>query len=239
MKPETIRKELEDLASSGNEHAAMMRGLMAQFGWGCTKDHTNAEAWYAYASARGNAYATYLLARLSAKADGLEKAHKRFLESAEQGLGIAATMVATNYSLGAGVRKDVEKARKWFRRAGDLGDNNALFHLAMTYADEEGHFENSSVARGLLQEAFESGVPEAEYYLAVMDIEGDCPESAKQGLKSLIRLGHQGCYLALSYLSRVLDSGNDHIEKNAKQAAFYKEKAYAAFPNWLRKLSEV
>ena len=70
------------------------------------------------------------------------------------------------YANGDGVRKDVRKAVKWYRKAADQGLADAQFNLGVMYANGEGVAKDEAEAVKWYRKAAEQGDAEAQFYLA-------------------------------------------------------------------------
>jgi len=74
--------------------------------------------------------------------------------------------VAASYALGDGVKKNEQRARKWYARAAKAGDLTSDFDLAMMLLYGEGGSVELERGKVLLEEAAEKGEPMAQKVLA-------------------------------------------------------------------------
>ncbi len=73
--------------------------------------------------------------------------------------------VAASYAVGDGVRKNEVRARVWYARAAEAGDESALYDLGMMLLEGEGGPVEQSRGQALLLEAANLGDPMAQKVL--------------------------------------------------------------------------
>ena len=114
---------LTPLAQQGNPDAQYRVAIMYQNDLGVVRNELQAFKWMQAAAEQGHALAQHGLGYMYMEGDcigqnGME-AIKWFTRAAEQGLAGSQTTLAMMYEEGyAGVPKDPEQARKWYRLAG-------------------------------------------------------------------------------------------------------------------------
>jgi uncharacterized protein len=61
-----------------------------------------------------------------------------------------------------GVTRDYVQARKWFQKAADAGDADAMYNLGVLYQNGQGVARDSARARYWIQKAAEAGNADAK-----------------------------------------------------------------------------
>lgn len=110
----------------------------------------------------------WLGAPLKSLAQSSADLHKQFAATkarAEQGDAQAQLRLASCYSDGTGVSKDLRKAANWLRKAAEQGVPRAQFFLALAYSDGRGVKTNAAEAVYWLMKAAQQGMVEAELEL--------------------------------------------------------------------------
>jgi uncharacterized protein len=102
------------------------------------------------------------------------KAFECFIEAAKQGHTESEYYTGLYYQMGKGVKKDLDQAVDWYKKAALKHEKNALYHLAMILIKSEHHDQHQTFV--LLEEAAKQDHPNAQYNLAVMYQKGDGTE---------------------------------------------------------------
>lgn len=137
--PAAGREMLERAVAIGDASAARVLGEGYISGWLGSIDPAMAERYLRLASDRGDLPATYHLAGMLFKGDGVAKdeaeAERLFLSAANAGYAMAQTMIGVirlgPYS--AGLTDDPDEALAWFERAAAQGDPHPMFFLGLFY----------------------------------------------------------------------------------------------------------
>ena len=95
------------------------------------------------------------------------KWHRLDPEDAECCMGIAR-----NYTLGRGVNLDYETALRYYQKAANLGDPEAMHMVALFYYEGTGVRRNYKRALDFFQRAEALGYPRAAYYLGLIHLRG-------------------------------------------------------------------
>lgn len=118
----------------------------------------------------------------------------------------AMTLLGQLYASGAGVARSPEEAAKWYARAVDYGDREAMVALALARLNGDGVEKNPAEAAKLFKQAAELDEPEALYNLAVMRLQGlGLPRDAAAGardMKAAAELGQAEAQYAYAVLLR-------------------------------------
>jgi TPR repeat protein len=109
-------------AEGGNAEAQYRLAIMCQNGLGTVRNESLAYSWMSQAASQGYGLAYHGLGFMYLEGDCAErdnrKAAKCFARGTEQGLEGSMIALAQLYDEGRGVRKNPERARELFRRAG-------------------------------------------------------------------------------------------------------------------------
>jgi len=156
-------------AESGDPTAAGGLGYAYDVGQGIRRDKDLALKWYRRAARSGNTTAASNVATVFRDGGNLSRAHQWLLRTVEMGDGDAAVSAGYGYLYEIGVRRDVNSARRMFRRAlkdsdtSAYGREEALYNLAIAHVDSG----NPRRAIAFLERANEDGdYPEAAALLA-------------------------------------------------------------------------
>jgi TPR repeat protein len=156
-------------AESGDPTAAGALGYAYDVGQGIRCDKGLALKWYRRAGRMGNTVAASNIATIFRDGGNLRRAHQWLLRTVEMGDADAAVSAGYGYLYGIGVRRDVNSARRMFRRAlkdsdtSSYGREEALYNLAIAHVDSG----NPGRAIAFLERANEDGdYPEAAALLA-------------------------------------------------------------------------
>lgn len=143
-----------------------------------------------------------------------QKAFKCFYDAAQQDLTEAQYMLADYYYNGFTSKQNIDSARIWFERASDKGFEKAHLRLALI---TPGHNKRAV----LFKKAYEAGVKEAIYYLALCYFYGEGLEKdINEGLRLLNIAADNGSDMALFELGRIYSSGNN-VQKSKSIADSY------------------
>jgi TPR repeat protein len=133
-------KAMVVLANKGDAEAQYHVGMMYNNGIGTEQDRKQAFEWFQKSAAAGDPLGAY---KLGCYYDGqgagivaldADQALKYKLVSAEAGYALAQNDVGILYDK----RENSEEALKWWKRAGDQGNPNALFSLSRAYSAGKG-----------------------------------------------------------------------------------------------------
>jgi uncharacterized protein len=156
-------------AESGDPTAAGALGYAYDVGQGIRCDKGLALKWYRRAGRMGNTVAASNIATIFRDGGNLRRAHQWLLRTVEMGDADAAVSAGYGYLYGIGVRRDLNSARRMFRRAlkdsdtSSYGREEALYNLAIAHVDSG----NPGRAIAFLERANEDGdYPEAAALLA-------------------------------------------------------------------------
>jgi TPR repeat protein len=183
-------------AESGDPTAAGALGYAYDVGQGTRRDKDLALKWYRRAARMGDTVAASNIATVFRDGGNLRRAHEWLLRAVEMGDGDAAVSAGYGYLYGIGVRRDVNSARRMFRRASKDSDTSpygreeALYNLAIAHVDSG----NPRRAIAFLQRANEDGdYPEAAALLAQIIAKAELkPCRCRRHLNKHLR-GHAKC----------------------------------------------
>ena len=82
-------------------------------------------------------------------------------------------MLGVMYQIGMGVRRDPEKAARWYLKAADQGYADAQVALGAMYQKGKGVSQDNVAAAEWYRRAAEQGVAEAQWLLAQMYVQGE------------------------------------------------------------------
>ena len=104
-------------------------GWMYAYGYGVTKNESEAVKWYRKAAEQNDAAAQFFLGNMYLHGRGIEtsetEAAKLFRKAAEQNHAAAQFLLGMSYENGWGVEKDVVEATKWYQKAAEQGVEDA------------------------------------------------------------------------------------------------------------------
>jgi TPR repeat protein len=92
--------------------------------------------------------------------------HEVMLRKAEEGDVDAMNVLAGNYNWGTGVMQDQGKAFSWWKKAADLGLDEAQYYIGAFYATGDVVPQDYRIAREYFKKAADQGYPDAIYQLA-------------------------------------------------------------------------
>lgn len=149
------RQYIQKAAMQGNAEAEDQYG--AFFEW--EKDYKNALFWTQKAAEHGNIDAIYTMGRYYMEGIGvsidLHKSFEYFESAAKQGYDIAMLWLGNFYYLGIQdtIDRDYYEAYKWYKKAAELGNTDAMIHLTDCYINGEGCGKNFKIAEMWLSKA--------------------------------------------------------------------------------------
>lgn len=201
--PESIERALELLrraAALQNREAAFVLGGLMEEGAGGRQDLDGARNLYRLALRSGHGPAGLALARLEtdpAKANVYAmQGVKLLFEEARQGSADAARLLADHYRATGEGPERLRTAIEWYRRAVDLGDDEAALHLGRLYLDPKSAMQRPKEARDFFLLAAQRGSIEAAMILAEDPYKGAI-------------LGVPGSEAEL-WLNRAIETGSPH-----------------------------
>ena len=192
-------------AEQGNAEARRRLGLLYEKGKGVRQDAAQAAVWYRKAAAQGDAEARYRLGRLHAAGQGVpqdkDQAVGLYLQAAKQDHYPAQRALAYVYAAGGEHTRNREKERFWHDKAtaeltrrAQAGDEEAQFHLGLTYESGDG---------------VERFPPSAAYWFTKAAMQGNA--EAQQCLGSIYRRGdgvRRDAYKALFWYRKAAEQGS-------------------------------
>ena len=108
-------------ADAGNVFCMYWMGDACEHGYGVPKDMDKAMEWYGKAAEKGHV----LSRRKIEERDSIESPFDGFMKKAEAGDAQSMYMIGMCYESGVRVDKDTEKAREWYTKAAELGNDAA------------------------------------------------------------------------------------------------------------------
>ena len=122
-------------ANQGNDEAQYCLGLAYYKGEGVVKDYLLAVKWFTEAAKQGHAHAQNNLGQCYLKGEGvvqsITEGLKWVTESANKGNADAQCSLGSYYEYGAyGIKKDLDQAVLWYKKAASQGVSYAQIHLA-------------------------------------------------------------------------------------------------------------
>jgi TPR repeat protein len=150
----------EEKASASRPDAAHLVGVCWQNGLLGARDPAKAEVAYQSAMQRGFARSRCALGQMLLGEPGQgERGIALCKESADAGEVDAQLAVADAYFAGSGVKKDHKEARRWYQKAADQKNPQALRKLGEMYAAGDGGKKDTKKAVALWQDAEKAGDP--------------------------------------------------------------------------------
>jgi TPR repeat protein len=159
----------------------------------------------------------FLLAMSSVSAFAKDKIDK-VISRAEQGDAQAQYELASRYEKGEGIKKNIDEALKWYRKAAENGHAGAQVDLGWFY--QKGQFveKNIKQAIALYTKAANRGNPQAQLNLAVLYDGGvEVPEDNKSAVKWYKLAAEQGSEAAQLNLGVNYWKG-EGVEQNYEKA---------------------
>lgn len=161
------------LAQKGDREAQANLGLLYAKGSGVEQDFAKAHWWFNEAAEKGSVKALNNLAVFYFQGLGVAKniphSAKLFEYSASSGSQDAMVVLAQIYKTEL---KQPKNAFKWFKKAAEVGNYEAKYHLALMYEQGEGTKKNKKQA--------------IYWYQQVLKQEGDLTRQAEERLTKLV-----------------------------------------------------
>ena len=123
----------------------------------------------------------------------MKDAAQWYQRSSASGFAMSQFRLGTMYERGAGVAKDLARAKIWYSRAADQGNVKAMHNLAVLIASRGGPEPDYATAVKLFSEAAAHGLADSQYNLAMLYENGlGVPKDAKQAYKWLVLAAKSG-----------------------------------------------
>ena len=169
--PAQARYWYERAAAHGSMDAMNNLGVIHYNGSGVDKDPAAAAEWYQRAVDAGSALACRNLAVYYRYEDQAEGAGQRMVDSYRLAAdrGDVPSMLELGkfcYYGSRGVRKDRGEAMKWYRRAAEAGDPQAMYYLGVNLHNGDGAPCDDATARAWLEKSAQRGNQAAKSRLA-------------------------------------------------------------------------
>lgn len=157
---------------------------------------------------KGNAYASYELAKMYEQGNGVEQDDAfadRYYHAAFTGFVQMSYKdrddkllyrIGAMHLKGKGTEVNLEKARKYFKESADQGNNYAAYHLGKLYLTGDGGEKGVSLALRYLTQAADADNPYAQYAVGKLYLMGK--EVAQDKEK------------AIAYLTKAAEQGNEY-----------------------------
>lgn len=194
---------------------------------GIESDPKRARDWLDKGSKAGDMLASYRLAIMTEKGEGLEKpdpdgALKLYETAAEQGLPDAMIYLGKMYQSGARGEPDPAKARGYYEQAEKLKSAEARYRLGQMYQQGEGVEKNEERAVFYYRKGAEQNDAQCLYQMGQMAAAGtgmkqDVNE-ARQWFEKAAKLNFGPALYALAVMN---EQGQAGFEKNLKEALRY------------------
>jgi TPR repeat protein len=147
---------------------------------------------------------------------------------AEKGDAEAQLLLASLYTDGIGVKRDITKAAKWHRKAAEQGLPRAELEMGLDYATGTGVKSDYTEASRWFQKAADHGLVEAQLKLGLLYAKGDgVKEWPVQAAKCFRKAAEQGlaaaqfelgkCYFEATGVTKDVDEAVAWIRKAADQ----------------------
>jgi len=166
-------------AESGDPVAQFNLSNMYAFGWGVSKNTTEAMKWLRASADQRYPPAQYALSSHYASGVGVPKDSKKaralLMDAAGQGQLLSQMMLGRMYEAGydkLGITKDMDKAIAWYQQAAKQCDP-CQWELWRIYYFGKGVEKDPVKAAPYLQKAAEGGLPKAQMQLAFRYHDGD------------------------------------------------------------------
>ncbi len=139
----------------------------------------------------------------------------------------AAMLMAKMYLIGFKVDPDINQARHWYAKAGEMGYMPALHMLGLMYAHGDGVPVDTVKAAQYFEKAGKAGFAPAQYEIGQLDYTGDgVPADKTKAGAWLLQSAKHGYAPALYAAGRMYELGEGGATADASKAAvFYKEAA--------------
>lgn len=236
---------LKKKVDSGDMHYANSLGYAYEFGIGTSLNIKEAMKYYEMAAKQNNALGMTNLADLYIQEDKLKKAKPLLVKAAEKEYGYAQYLLAMNffyykhennkealhwleraasndepyalYQLGLyySEANDLAKAIKYYQRAAELNNADALLELYYIYGEGVGVEQDDDKALFFLKKAAELGAQEAIEELAAMALSGQGNMDAKEAEYWIKKAGYTE--EMLKELDKLQEKSLEMFEKMQKE----------------------
>jgi len=236
---------LKKKMDSGDMHYVNSLGYAYEFGVGTSLNIKEAMKYYEMAAKQNNAIGMTNLADLYIQEDKLKKAKPLLLKAAEKEYGYAQYLLAMNffyykhenneealhwleraasndetyalYQLGLyySEANDLAKALKYYQRAAELNNADALLELYYIYGEGVGVEQDDDKALFFLKKAAESGAQEAIEELAAQALSGEGNMDAKEAEYWIKKAGYTE--EMLKELDKLQEKSLDMFKKMQKE----------------------
>lgn len=185
---------LKQIAEQSNHTIQASLGFICFFG----DDHAGALYWFNKAALQGNVTAKFFLGHLHAEGKGVEedkdKAHKYYLEAAEEGYMEAQSALGSKNV----AEQNYEEANKWLRKAADQGDAKSQHRLGLMLNRDK----DTDRARELYILSAKQGYDQAQFALGMMYHKGQPKNyiAAEDCYKEAALQGHREAQFMLGFL---------------------------------------
>ena len=147
--------------------------------------------------------------------------HEVMLREAEEGDLEAMNVVAGNYNWGTGVMLDQEKAFSWWKKAADLGLDEAQYYVGVFYATGDVVKQDYKIAADYLRKAAEQGYVDAIYQLGTFKRHGfGCRKNADKAIQLFEKAAEMGSIEAAKSAAFMYFHG-EGVKTNYKKALKY------------------
>jgi TPR repeat protein len=197
-------------AETGDRAAMTLLGEIYLRGLGVSPDAERAANWYRLAADRGDREAQATLGVLYARGEGVLRSTSEAVRLLEQAAEAGHSLAAYNAGLVylEADPPDYAAAARWFGRASENGNRDAIYALAQLTRTGQGVPPDQRRATTLLREAGERGLLEAqvEYAIRLFRGEGAAADEA-EALDWFRRAAQRGNAIAQNRLARILFAG--------------------------------
>jgi len=253
-----------DRAPEDENEDPFMLGLRYETGEDVPQDYERAAFWYRRAAEQGDGLAQNNLAALYEEGKGVTQSFELaafwYQKAAEQGDAGAQGNLGLLYESGNGVPRDhsvaagwycaaaaqftespfqdYERAAFWYRKAAELGDPCAEFHLGQLYEIGQGVSQDYIVAATWYERSATHGERHAQFSLGRLFAEGlGIPASPERAAFWYKRSADQGNAYAQLELGRLYRDGVG-VPASGHEAANWMERAIGNAPNDILKTAE-
>lgn len=158
------------------------------------------------------------------------QADQKLINKAQQGDAKAMVTLAKCYENGAGVVHDSTLAVKWFQKAADAGNNEAVLYLTYySLHGTRGYAKDTAACFAKRKSLAEAGDANAMAALGVCYEDGlGCKADTAKALELYVQSAKKGSAIGLRYMGDVYYYGFGEVKKDEKQGLSYYEKALKA-----------
>lgn len=147
--------------------------------------------------------------------------HEVMLRKAEEGDVDAMNVVAGNYNWGTGVMQDQEKAFSWWKKAADLGLDEAQYYIGAFYGSGDVVPQDYKLAGEYFKKAADQGYADAIYQLAQFYRHGfGCRKNHGKAVELYRRAAEMGNIEAAKNMAWMYFNG-EGVKKNYAKALKY------------------